>query len=234
MQSEFRQRAFLPMMIPVAIVGTIALVVGLFAVILLYLPQDVGNIVAITAAAGILGGGALAASQESLDPLKKVGVGLAVGVPVVFGGVVAAGTDICEQTACPADFQPILRVPPGVPVIVSSQPAAFDIETVTLPAAPYLDEFPEDLSLAFDNVSNISHNLIVTGGQDREAEVLMSSDGEPAATDTYTAGVESVFFLPPEPGEYLFFCSIHEGMDGTLIIEEGADPAIDGDPLPDA
>lgn len=228
MKSEFRQRAFLPLMIPLAVLGTIAVVVGLFAAILLYLPQDIGNIVGITAAAGILLAGFLATSQDSLDPLKKVGVAIAVAIPVVFGAGTAI-SGICDTADCPANFKEIIRFPAWAPTIVSSQPAAFDNETVTLPVAP-----PEDateLAIVFDNQSGIPHNLVVTTGQERTADPAVNEAGDAAATATFSGGQEGVFFLPPEAGEYLFFCSIHDGMDGTLIIEVGAAPAVDGTPV---
>lgn len=229
MRSEFRQRVFLPLMIPIGVLATIAVVVGLFAAIMLYLPQDVGNVVAIVVAAGILFAIALATSQDSLDPVKKAGVAIAAGVPLVFGGVAALGVFDFEESLLPANFEPKLSFPLWAPTVVSTQPAAFDNDTVTLPTT--VPEDGEDLVIVFDNQSGISHNLIAVDGDTRDAEPFVSAEGEPAATTTYTAGEEAVYFLPPEPGEYLFYCSIHDGMDGTLIIEEGATPAVDGEPV---
>lgn len=229
MKSEFRQRAFLPLMIPIAVVGTIAVTVGLFAAIMLYLPQDVGNVVAMVLAAGILLAIALATSQDSLDPVKKAGVAIAAGVPLVFGGVAALGAFDFDPALLPANFEPHASFPAWAPTVVSTQPAAFDNESVTLPTA--VPEGEENLVIVFDNQSGISHNLIAVSGDSRDADPFVSADGDPAATTTYTAGEEAVLFVPPEAGTYLFFCSIHDGMDGELIIEEGAVPSVDGEPV---
>lgn len=221
MKSEFRQRAFLPLMIPLATLGTIALIVGLFAVILLYLPQDIGNIVAITAAAGILLAGFLATSQDSLDPIKKGGVAIAVAIPVIFGAGTAL-SGICDTALCPANFEEAIRFPVWAPTIVSTQPAAFDNATVTLPATP---PEGENLVIVFDNESGVPHNLRVNGGPGEADEAV-------AMTETYPQGQMAVEFAPLEPGDYYFFCTIHAtSMFGDLTIEEGATPAVDGTPV---
>jgi len=77
-------------------------------------------------------------------------------------------------------------------------------ETVTVPAGA-------TVRLTFVNESEtVPHNLTF---------------GDPinAATETTVAAgeEETIEFTAPEAGEYTFVCTLHPGMEGTLIVEEG-------------
>jgi plastocyanin len=64
-----------------------------------------------------------------------------------------------------------------------------------------------EVSLTFVNESTVPHNLVF---------------GEPigAATDTIVAAGESqtITFTAPEPGDHVFVCTLHPGMDGVLHV----------------
>lgn len=91
MKSEFRNRAFLPLVMPLAILVVIGVVVGLVALILLFVDRQGAIALAILAAAGILIAMSLAASQDRLDLPRGGAVALAGLAPLLVGGLVAAG-----------------------------------------------------------------------------------------------------------------------------------------------
>ena len=91
MKTEFRNRAFLPLVMPLAILGVIGAVVGLVALILLFVDRQGAVAIAILGAAGILVAISLAASQDRLDLPRKGAIALAGVAPLAVGGLVAAG-----------------------------------------------------------------------------------------------------------------------------------------------
>lgn len=67
-----------------------------------------------------------------------------------------------------------------------------------------------DVRLTFENRSTVPHNLTF------EAPIN-------AGTSTVVAAgaSETLTFTAPDPGQYPFICTLHPGMDGTLIVEAG-------------
>ncbi len=91
MRRSFRDRAFLPVFIPVAVLLAIGVLVGGFALILLYNTRPVAIVVAIMAAAGILVGVAMANSRDRLGTGQRVVVVIAAAVPTLLGAAYALG-----------------------------------------------------------------------------------------------------------------------------------------------
>jgi aldose sugar dehydrogenase len=79
----------------------------------------------------------------------------------------------------------------------------FDPTEVSVPAGA-------TVRLTFVNESTVPHNLTF---------------GEPinAATATIVepGAEETIEFTAPEPGEYTYVCTLHPGMEGTLVVDEG-------------
>lgn len=241
MKTEFRNRAFLPVVIPLAILLGLALLVGLFAVILLWNTRETAVMVAIVAAAGILVATALAASQDRLDASKKLAIGLAGGVPVILGALIAAGVlgNIPDEARLinvephTAAFQ-LPEVPPDAPILGATslnsfceiQPDGSCVDSYTWTIS--LEEAGPLFTYAFDNMDEgVDHNL-----------TLFELEGDPSdpegadAGDLLTPEVPEPFpgvearayeFEWPEgtaPENFYYLCTVHPStMFGVATIE---------------
>src|SRR5687768_1985633 len=79
----------------------------------------------------------------------------------------------------------------------------FEPAEVTAPAGA-------DVALTFENQSTVPHNLTFQAPIDVATATIVA----PGASET-------VEFAAPDAGEYPFVCTLHPGMDGTLIVEGG-------------
>ncbi len=77
----------------------------------------------------------------------------------------------------------------------------FEPESVTVPAGT-------TVRLTFDNVSTVPHNL-----------TFRDTINAATATTVAAGASETIEFTAPEAGEYTFVCTLHPGMEGTLIVE---------------
>lgn len=106
MRSEFRNRAFLPVVLPLAIVLVVAAAVAGFAILLLYNTREVALVLSAVTAAGVLLAAALAASKERLSGRTGLVVVTAAATPLILGAVVAAGVVPVEPSALNINRQP--------------------------------------------------------------------------------------------------------------------------------
>lgn len=190
MKTEFRNRAFLPLVMPLAILGVLGAVVGLVALILLYVDRQGAVAVAILAAAGVLVAISLAASQDRLDVPRKGVLAFAGITPLVVGGLFAAGAiggiaeedrNINVEPHGPQFVLPGLPEDAGVPVL-----AAIDLNGFCLPsecdAGTYTTEWQieqseaEQFAYAFDNRDPATeHNLYLYNVPAEELDGLDSA-----------------------------------------------------------
>lgn len=106
MNTEFRNRAFLPLVLPIGILlVVVGLVVG-FAMILLYNTREASLILAITMAGAILLAMSLASSEDELTTPKKAAISLAVATPLVLGILFAAGVGNVDDSLLNINRQP--------------------------------------------------------------------------------------------------------------------------------
>lgn len=77
----------------------------------------------------------------------------------------------------------------------------FDPAEVTVPAGALV-------RLTFVNQSTVPHNLTF----EDPINVATAESIEPGAEET-------IEFVAPEAGEYTFVCTLHPGMEGTLVVE---------------
>lgn len=232
MQTEFRNRVFLPVLLPVLILLVMVAFIGTLGLILLYGTHEMSLMLAIVAAGGILFTIALATSQDRLDPARRAVLGVAVLTPFVVGGLVAGGlVSEIPEGARMIDVEPEAEVPEDAVL------AAENDQTFCLPVDGECE--PTDLWTAgsqgaeqfiyqFENRDEAApHNLSIReleGDRDDPApgEVLnegeiLSSVGE--VIETAEPGLE--------PGDYYFVCDVHSStMNGVLeVTEEGGDEA---------
>lgn len=187
MKTEFRNRAFLPLVMPLAILGVVGAVVGLVALILLFVDRQGAVAVAILGASGVLVAISLAASQDRLDLPRKGAVALAGVAPLLVGGLFAAGViggipdeerNINVEPHGPQFVIPTLE--PDVPVL-----AAVDLNGFCLPeqcGSSYTNSWEisqseaEQFAYAFDNQDPATeHNLYLYSVPAEELDGLDSA-----------------------------------------------------------
>ena len=64
--------------------------------------------------------------------------------------------------------------------------------------------------VTFENRASVPHNL-----------TFQAPIGVATATVVEPGSSETVEFKAPDPGEYAFVCTLHQGMGGTLVVEAG-------------
>ena len=67
-----------------------------------------------------------------------------------------------------------------------------------------------DVRLTFENRSTVPHNLTFQG-----------PPSVATATVVAAGASEKLGFKAPDTGEYPFVCTLHPGMEGTLLVEGG-------------
>jgi plastocyanin len=91
----------------------------------------------------------------------------------------------------------------------AADPLAYEPAQFTVPAGA-------DVTVNYSNESNLPHDVQTFAGQDSSSEVL-------GATEVITGpGAQSsmTFTAPAEPGDYFFWCSVHQSaMTGTYTVQ---------------
>ncbi len=239
MKTEFRNRAFLPIVLPLAIFGGIALLVAAFALILLYNTHEAALVIATVVAGGILLAISLAASQDELDGRQKAAVYGAGVLPVVAGVVfslLSVGGAV-DETALNINRVPAQQVPEDAII------AAENDQTFCLPpdagCEPTRDwtvaaQDAETFIFEFDNLqAAIPHNVALFTLPDEGItadDVEPNQGGDELFQGEIFSGVESKVYETDaaiEPGTYFFQCSVHAAtMIGVLTVTDGeAEPA---------
>ena len=232
MQTEFRNRAFLPVAMPLAILGVIAAVAGLFALILLYSTREIAVALALAAAAGILVAISLAASRDELAPQQVGAVGLAAGTPVLIGVLLATGVvggiddaDRRINVEPHGDTFVLAGIVPNddgeePPLLAAEDASAFCLPDggSCTPTNEWSFEYgEEEISYAFDNRDAVSgpHNLQIWALPDRELSV---DDGAISLNDLEAEGQ----VITPEAPE-AFAGPAAETYRWSTVAEEGAE-----------
>ncbi len=221
MKTEFRNRAFLPVALPLMILGAMAVIIGLFAWILLYNTKDGALALAAVMATGILVAVALAANSdpEEAGARGKLGVVLALGVPVIFGaGLAATGGGVDDASKLNINREEIVLIPEVNVTLVAVNSQEFEQTELALPANV-------EAAIVFDNEEDgIPHNvaLKLAGAGGTEPDSL----NDPIAASPILPGInESFVAFTLEPGEYWYWCQVHPNMNGVLTVAEGIDPS---------
>lgn len=228
MKTEFRNRAFLPVLIPVVLLLAMALFIGLFALILLYNTHEGALMLAVVAAAGILFTVSLANARDRLDPGRRVVVVAAAALPFLIGGAFAAGWigDIPDE-ARNVNEQPEIQVPEDAIIAAENSqefclPQNGDCEPADTWTVAFQGE-EEPFTFAFENrEAGIPHNVeiftLAGDASDPEQGDLIFDGQEPfAGVATRVGELEE----PLAVGEYYFHCLVHQNMNGVLEIVEG-------------
>lgn len=217
MKTEFRNRAFLPVVLPLAILGVIGLLAVGFAAILLWNTREASLVLASVAAAGVLIAISLAASQDKLDATRAGVIAMAGGLPIVVGLLFALGVFIeVDDSELNINRLPHAVVPADAVLIGADDPLAFDHATITVPSDTLV-------AVEFDNRNaGVPHNWALYA----DDEAAASLTGEIAQTGEPTPGPDLTFVsFEVAEGSYVFICDVHPNMRGELVAEPGAEPS---------
>ena len=228
MQTDFRKRAFTPVVLPVTLVGVILLFAWSLAQILLLVPAGLAAAIAFFLALYVLVIASLVATRRRISS-RTLGVSLALGfLAIVSAGAVAAAAgprpleehgaeeeEVAEAEGAAGEGaegegaegeatgggEQGSEIPADAAVFVAVD-IAFESAPETLPAG--------GAPIAIDNQGAIVHNVVFESLGDQP--VVEAAGGE-AAVGTATL----------EAGEQVYYCSIpgHRaaGMEGTLVVE---------------
>ena len=228
MKTEFRNRVFLPVIMPLAILLAMAAFIGTLALTFLHGNHAGSLALAAAGAGGILFTVTLATTQDKLDAGRKTVLVLAAATPFAIGGLIGLGVlgDLEDEDRL-INIEPLLQVPDDA-ILAAENSVEFclpdnggceptELWTVAT-------QGPDEFVFLFDNrESGVPHNLSITeleGDRDNPepGERLHDGDvitGPDEVTEVATPGLE--------PGDYYFVCDVHPTtMIGVLeVTEEG-------------
>lgn len=200
MNRALRDRAILPVAIPLSAIGLIAGVVFLFSRVLLTIPKFVAVFVALFVATNILIVCSVLAVRKMRSATDLAPLFAVAAVPVLLGAAIATGfIEVAGEEKHEAG--PIV-------VEISAANLAFNKTEIKLTAG-------KKTVIRFNNTEATSHNLAIYKGADA-AEAIFKGDifGGP--------GTRDYSFDAPGPGEYFFRCDVHPNMNGKVVVTEGA------------
>ncbi|MDQ3982827.1 MAG: cupredoxin domain-containing protein [Actinomycetota bacterium] len=208
--TEVRVKVPLPLVIPLGALAVIAIVAIGFSRILLAVPKEAATMLAIVAAANVLGAFAYAALRPRMQPVTMAELGIILLYPVIIGLAIAQfdfgaehDTAVAEEAGAGAAAEGAASGPTTAIVAESSK---FATDEIVLTAK-------EQTTIEFDNRDpNVDHNVAIY--EDDGAENVIF-DGE-IITGPDTIAYE---FKAPPKGEYYFQCDVHTDMNGTVVSE---------------
>ncbi len=211
---EFRVRFPLPVVLPLAAVGVIALLAIGFSRVLLSIPKEAATVVALVTAANILIACAFVALRSRMHRVGVLEVALIALYPIVVALVIAytgIGTEAAAETEGEVARERSTATGEnagGGPTLVASN-VAFDTDTLTLPA-------DRPVTVTLDNQDTVPHNMSLyetEADADAQDNALFQGDNVDGG-----ASIDYDFTAPP-PGDYVFQCDIHPAMRGTATAE---------------
>ncbi|MGH3440785.1 MAG: hypothetical protein ACRDUY_01820, partial [Nitriliruptorales bacterium] len=155
MKPDVRDRLVLPLLIPLGIVGFIALVAGIFGMVLLFNPLQVSLVIAIVVAGGLLAAFGIASSQraEEINRAKRAVIASMVIAPLLVGGLVAV--DVIPTTSEKVAHEECEFCVPEDAVTVVANGIRFQQDEIQLPGSG-------EASILFENEDlGIPHNIAI-------------------------------------------------------------------------
>lgn len=199
MNRAVRDRAVLPMVIPLGAALTIVGLVFLFSRVLLSVPPFVAVAIALFAAMNILIVCAVLAVRRISSPSDLMPLFAVALVPMLLGLAISTGFIQAEE-AEHGETGP-------APVVIAAAGLAFDLSEIKLTAG-------SRAVIRFTNNDTVPHNVALYRTSDA-TDVIFEGEIFPGpATREYR-------FEAPEPGEYFFRCDVHPNMNGAVLVEEG-------------
>jgi plastocyanin len=199
---ELRERAILPVLIPLAAIVVTEIVVFSLSRVLLATGKTTAVVIALGTALAILIGSAAVAAGRRVRTSSIVGLLVMLLIVAVGAGAVAFQRGPFYEREEAANLPEI---------DVTAKDLAFNTKTLELS--------PAGAVINFTNADTQPHNMAIYPGKDKLTEALfkgeITSGGQKA---TYKVGRIA-------PGEYYFQCDVHPTMNGKAIVEMGAGSA---------
>lgn len=214
MKQDFRDRVFVPVMLPLVVIAGFVTFAFSLSRVLLAIPELSATFLALLVAAYLLLVAALVAARPHLSS-RALGLGLVIGmVGVTSAGAVGAAAGIRpvheeEQAAAEGEGggegeeggEEGAGFPADALVFV-----AVDIAYEEAPASAPAGE----VTFGLDNQGGIVHDVTIEEAGD---EVVVEAQGGETATGT----------IELEPGSFTYYCSVtghrEAGMEGTLEVQ---------------
>lgn len=199
MNNEMRDRFLLPILIPVGALAFVAFLALSVSYVFLNVPHAVATGIALMLAFNLLMVFAALASAPKMSRFSMGMLGCIVLVPLLVGGVAAAGVvEFPDDHAEGGEGE--------MPVVeIAAENLQFDTDELTIPA-------DTAFVLRFDNQDTAPHNVTILE-EEGSSEALFREDP--------FGGPETVEWeVDPIPaGEYYFLCDVHPNMNGTVTVE---------------
>lgn len=195
--SEFFRRIVLPISLPVAALGFIALLVFFASRILLAVPEVWSTSIALALSATVLFFASVLSALRSVNAAQRL-LSIMVGLSVIAAGGVALSQGTRTIEAHSDDVE------------IAALGIKFDKDLLEFPA-------DEAVKLAFTNSdAGIPHNVSIYPDETSPEGLFVGEIFSGVATKTYEID-------PIAAGTYFFKCDVHPDMKGSVeVAEEGA------------
>ena len=195
-QSDLRERAILPVLIPVLAIILVEVLVFFFSRVLLAAGGTPAAIIGLAVALAILFGAAGVASAERMKTASIVGLSV-IGVLVT----IVAGAAAAQRGPFYGD-EPAHSEAKGVEVGADS--LAFDTKSIELPAS--------NAAITLKNEDTQPHNIAIFRNRTSLTAPLFRGDNvAPGQTEVYE--IDSL-----TAGVLYFHCDIHPTMNGQVVV----------------
>lgn len=205
MNETVRDRAVMPLVIPVGALLAIAIVTLIVSRVLLAVHHQVAVAIALMLAVNVLVVCAFLAIRSEVTITEAGPMAMAAAVPLVAGIAIAAGILPVEE---PKEEGHKVA---AVEVTISAESIQFNLKELKVPAET-------EFKLVFTNKEAAPHNVVIQKDE---------SSTEFIFREEYFAGPKTVTWnVPPiDAGSYFFKCEVHPAMNGTLVAERVEEPS---------
>lgn len=205
-RTELRERAILPVLIPLVAIVITEIIVFSMSRILLATGGTNAAIIGLAIAVAILVGASFVAARPRMSTGALIGaLALLMIVAIGVGGYAATQKPFYEK----------LEEASRPTIEVGAADLVFDVKTLELS--------PDGTVIDFNNADAQPHNIAVYQGDDATGSVLFKGA-------IINAGASTEYEVPElEVGVHYFQCDVHPNMNGKAVVEEGAGtPAHEG------
>ena len=200
MNTDLRERAVLPILIPLLAIVLTEVIVFSMSRVLLAVDKNKAVVIALGTALAIMIGAAFIAARPRMRSTTIGGLLVVLAIGAVGAGAYALkqGPNYLKEEAA---NRPKLEL--------TAKDLAFDTKELSLP--------PSGAIIDFTNADTQPHNFAIYPSEDALDDPLFKGAIVPGGGKAEYE-VEAI-----APGEYYFHCDVHPTMSGRVVVEEGAE-----------